>query len=206
MQPTTSLPAEEQRRLRAEREAALRLKNNKLGITVFQISWIMVFVALIIVYWQLGFNDGWRPTPEQKPGFLIPFLATLSLLVSTYLARSALIAIKAGDVPSFQRRWLGSIGLGLVFLVIMMQQFFSFVIVHIEGLESSSNYVSIYRLMIGYHALHALIIGFMMVQVYRFSQYGRYHAKNTWTVEATVRLWYFVMVAWLMFYVVLYLI
>ncbi len=206
MQPTMSLNAEEKRRLRAEREAAMRLKNNKLGITVFQISWIMVFVALIIVYWQLGFNEGWRPTPEQKPGFLAPALATLALLVSTYFARSALSAIKANDVSTFQQRWLASIGLGFVFLAIMMQQFFAFVTVKIEGLTSASNYVSIYRLMIGYHALHALMIGLMMVQVYRFSRVGRYHEKNTWTVEATVRLWYFVMVAWLMFYVVLYLI
>jgi heme/copper-type cytochrome/quinol oxidase subunit 3 len=200
MVPTTSISAEEKRRLRAEREAAVRLKNNKLGISIFQGSWIMVFVALIVVYWQLGFNEGWRPTADQKPGFLLPALATASLLLSTYLARSALQVLKADQVSAFQTRWLGAIGTGALFLLIMMQQFFAFV--QADG----SNYVSIYRVMIGYHALHALIIGLMMIQVYRFSQFKRYHAGNTWTVEAAARLWYFVTVAWLMFYVVLYLI
>jgi cytochrome c oxidase subunit III len=200
MQPTTSLTAEEQRRLRAEREAAMRLKNNKLGITIFQASWILVFVALIIVYWQLGYNEGWRPTAEQKPNFLMPAIATLSLLASTYFAWSALQQIKQGLVSNFQSRWLATIGTGAIFLGIMVQQALS--ITNPEGTQ----YASIYRVMIGYHAIHAFIIGMMLIQVYRYSQYGRYSAQNTWTVEAAARLWYFVTVAWLMFYVVLYLI
>jgi len=204
MQPATPLTAEEQRRLRAEREAAIRLKNNKLGISIFQASWILVFVALIVVYWQLGFSDGWRPTADQRPGFLLPALATLSLLASTYLAWSGLQQLKQkaqpGTVQAFQTRWLAAIGTGTLFLAIMMQQFFAFVP------DEASHYVAIYRVMIGYHALHALIIGIMLIQVYRFSQFGRYHVGNTWIVEAAARLWYFVTVAWLMFYVVLYLI
>ena len=204
MQSSTSLTAEEKRRQRAEREAAMRLKNNKLGITIFQASWILVFVALIIVYWQLGFTEGWRPTPEQKPVFLWPTIATFSLLASTYFAWSALQQLKQkekpGIVSTFQTRWLAAIGTGLVFLVIMIQQAVS--IANPEG----TNYASIYRVMIGYHAIHALIIGLMLIQVYRYSQFGHYHAENTWTVEAAARLWYFVTVAWLMFFVVLYLI
>lgn len=204
MQSSTSLTAEEQRRLRAEREAAIRLKNNKLGITIFQGSWIMVFVALIVVYWQIGFTEGWRPTAEQRPGFLIPTVATLLLLASTYFARSALQILKQRDksapIQPFHSRWLAAIGTGFVFLLIMVEQ--AITIANPAG----TNYASIYRVMIGYHAIHALIIGLFMVQVYRFSQYGRYHSGNTWNVEATARLWYFVTVAWLMFYVVLYMI
>ena len=204
MQSSTAFNAEEKRRLRAEREAAMRLKNNKLGLTIFQASWILVFVALIVVYWQLGFNEGWRPNPEQKPGFLWPALATLALLVSTYFAWSALRELKQKDKPglidTFQSRWLAAIGAGVVFLLIMIQQAIN--IANPEGTQ----YASIYRVMIGYHAIHALIVGLMLIQVYRYSQYGRYNAENNWTVEAAARLWYFVTVAWLMFYVVLYLI
>lgn len=204
MQPSTSLTAEEQRRLRAEREAAIRLKNNKLGITIFQASWILVFVALIVVYWQLGYTEGWRPTAEQRPGFLLPTVATLSLLASTYFAWDALRNLrqkaKPGTVNTFQSRWLAAIVTGAVFLAIMIQQAIS--IANPPGTQ----YASIYRVMIGYHAIHALIIGIMLIQVYRYSQVGRYHSENTWTAEAAARLWYFVTVAWLMFYVVLYLI
>jgi heme/copper-type cytochrome/quinol oxidase subunit 3 len=204
MQPSSSFTVEEQRRLRAEREAAMRLKNNKLGITIFQASWILVFVALIVVYWQLGYTEGWRPTAEQKPDFLLPAVATISLLASTYFAWSAIQQLKQkakpGLINSFQSRWLAAIGTGAVFLAIMIQQAIS--IANPEGTQ----YASIYRVMIGYHAIHALIIGIMLIQVYRYSQFGRYNAENTWTAEAAARLWYFVTVAWLMFYVVLYLI
>ena len=204
MQPSSSLSIDEQRRLRAERDAALRLKNNKLGLTIFQASWILVFVALIIVYWQLGFTEGWRPTAAQKPDFMWPTLATASLLASTYFAWSALRELqqkaKPGTINTFQSRWLAAIGTGAVFLMIMIQQAIN--IANPEGTQ----YASIYRVMIGYHAIHAFIIGIMLIQVYRYSQYGRYNADNTWTAEAAARLWYFVTVAWLMFYVVLYLI
>jgi heme/copper-type cytochrome/quinol oxidase subunit 3 len=122
----TTFDQDEKRRLRAEREAAMRLKNNKLGLTIFQASWILVFVALVIVYWQLGFTEGWRPSAEQKPGFVWPTLATLLLLASTYFARSALQHLKqqanAGSISTFQSRWLAAIGCGVLFLVIMIQQ------------------------------------------------------------------------------------
>src|SRR5688500_3488636 len=140
MQSSTSLTAEEQRRLRAEREAAIRLKNNKLGLTIFQGSWILVFVALVVVYWQLGFTEGWRPTAEQKPGFLWPTVATLSLLVSTYFAWSALQQLKQkakpGLINTFQSRWLAAIGSGIVFMVIMIQQ--AITIANPEGTQYAS--------------------------------------------------------------------
>ncbi|MCU0512868.1 MAG: cytochrome c oxidase subunit 3 [Anaerolineae bacterium] len=193
---------EEQRRRRAEREAALRLKNNKLGITIFQGSWIMVFVCLVLVYWQMGFNPGWRPSAAQRPEMLLPTLATVALLASTWCARSALQQVRAGQVAAFQAQWRIAIATGVVFFAIMLQQFTALPPADSLGQQ----YGQIFRVMIGYHAAHALAIGLMMIQVYRYSLAGRYHAGNSWSVEATVRLWYFVTAAWVLFYVVLYLI
>ncbi len=199
MQPSSILTREEKARLRAEKEAAIRLKNNKLGITIFQASWILVFVCLIIVNWQLGYTPGWRPT--EKPNIILPIVATIALLASTYFAWSAVKMVKADHVQTFQQQWLYATGLGAVFLAIMFQQIFS-----LPPGGTGTQYVYLYRAMIGYHALHALVIGVMMVQVFRYSQHGNYHAGNHWVVEATARLWYFVTVAWVMFFVVLYLI
>jgi heme/copper-type cytochrome/quinol oxidase subunit 3 len=193
---------DEQRRKRAEREAALRLKNNKLGITIFQWTWILVFVCLVLVYWQMGFTPGWHPTPDQKPGLLLPVIATVLLLVSAWTARVGLRQVKADSVPGFQSQWLIAIVTGGLFFLIMVQQFFALPGTGIE----TEQYGQLYRVMIGYHVAHALAILFMMIQVYRYSQLGNYHANNHWSVEATVRLWDFVVVAWLMFFVVLYLI
>jgi heme/copper-type cytochrome/quinol oxidase subunit 3 len=210
MQSSSYLTREEQaekRRRQAERAAAIRLKNNKLGITIFQFTWILAFVCLIVVYWQMGHTPGWHPTPEQKPGLLLPTAATIALLASTWQARSAVATIKSEGKPKndqvqlFQKQWLMAIGLGAVFFVIMVQQLFA-----LPADSDVTRYVQIFRVMIGYHAVHAIIIGLMMVQVYRFSLLGNYHAGNNWSVEAAARLWYFVTAAWLMFFVVLYLI
>jgi heme/copper-type cytochrome/quinol oxidase subunit 3 len=186
-------------RKRQEREAELRLKNNRLGITVFQISWIGIFLALIVVNWQLRYSPQWMAEGVTRPNAVLPTIAFVSLLVSTFLTHTALRAVKADNVQKFMRDWLIAIGLGVVFFGIMISQIFTVSV-------ADGQYASVYRLMIGYHALHALAIGFMMVQVYRYAQRGRYHRGNFWSVEATTRLWDFVTVAWVLFYIVLYLI
>ena len=197
-----------QRQLEQEQhEAAMRLRNNRMGIAIFQLSWIMVFVCLVVVYWQIGFQPGWRPTPEQAPHVILPTLATLGLIVSGWLTRRALKIVEATDPkqkigrqPPFARTWLIAIGLGVVFFVVMMTQFFA-----VPAGGEGQQFGVIYRVMIGYHAIHAIAIGFMMVQVWRYGQDGRYHQDNSWSVEAAAKLWYFVIGAWLLFYAVLYL-
>jgi heme/copper-type cytochrome/quinol oxidase subunit 3 len=195
----STLSREERRRQQAERAAAIRLKNNKLGITVFQGSWIMVFLCLILVYWQMGYSPGWRPAPDQKPALLLPTIATVALLASTWFARQGLLAVKGDQTTRFQQQWLLAIVTGGAFLLIMVQQFLA-----LPPDTAEARYGQLYRVMIGYHALHALAIGFMQIQVYRYA--ARYHAGNHWSVEATVRLWNFVTVAWVLFYAVLYII
>jgi hypothetical protein len=41
-----------------------------------------------------------------------------------------------------------------------------------------------------------------MLRIDRFQ--AQYNARNFWAVEAGAKLWYFVIVAWIMFYAVLY--
>lgn len=198
-QPLTQEERETQQRQRAEREADLRLRNNRLGLWVFQISWIMVFVALIVINWQMRFSPDWMAEDGQRPDALLPTIATLALFASTFFARNGWKAIQQGAKQAFLTQWLLAIGLGVVFFGIMLTQFTALI-------PSGEQYISVYRLMIGYHALHAFVIGAMMIQVYRYGQAGRYNADNHWAVEGATKLWYFVTVAWMMFYVVLYII
>ncbi len=203
---TAPLTAEEKRAREEERlrqEEELRLRNNRLGLLLFQGSWILVFVCMLVVYWWMGYQPGWRPTPEQAPDPILPTLATVGLIASGWLARRAWKTIEqtepdASKAP-FIRTWQISLALGVGFFAIMMTQFFA------VPTGEEARFGTIYRVLIGYHALHALVIGFMMFQVMRFAQAGRYHAENSWSVEATAKLWYFVVVAWLLFYAVLYL-
>lgn len=199
------LSAEEKAKRKREREAyeaEMHMRNNRLGITIFQWSWIMVFVCLIVVYWQMGFSPGWRPSPEQAPSPILPTIATLGLIASAFFARRALHLAQQTDAPTnsqFLQNWLVALALGTAFLLIMALQYFT---TPVDNDGQQFGYV--YRLLIGYHALHAVVIGVMMVQIWRLGRDGRYHGDNTWPIEATTRLWDFVVVAWLLFYAVLY--
>lgn len=192
---------------RAQKDRETALKNNRLGVTVFQVSWIMAFIAIVIAYWQLGFTEGWRPSLELAPNPILPTIATLTLLVSAWFARSAWKIVEQTDPqaennskPAFQQPWLIATVLGALFFGIMMQQFFAIP----SGDAPELRFGMIYRLMIGYHAFHAIVTVFMMIQVYRFGADHRYHSENVWAVEGATKLWYFVIVAWLLFFAVLY--
>lgn len=187
---------------REQREAAMRLRNNQLGITIFQWSWIMVFICLVVVYWQMGFSPGWRPTPEQAPSPLLPTIATIGLIASAFFGNQALQQAKQTEPdaqPQFLQSWLIALGLGTAFLVIMALQYLT-----VPVGDDGQQFGYVYRLLIGYHALHAVVIGVMMLQIWRLGRDGRYHGAHSWPIEATKRLWDFVVVAWLLFYAVLY--
>lgn len=194
---------QEKAKQRDERDARIAEKNKRLGLLIFQISWIMIFVCLIVAYWQLGFSPNWRPTPEQAPSPWLPTLATGLLIASAWTGHRAWHNVEdtsPQNAASSQwlTYWQATLGLGAGFLVIMATQYIA------VPASEEQLFGYIYRLMIGYHALHAVVIGAMMGYVWRWGRRGRYHAENVWAVEGTTKLWDFVVVAWLLFYVVLY--
>jgi heme/copper-type cytochrome/quinol oxidase subunit 3 len=70
----------------------------------------------------------------------------------------------------------------------------------------SGQYSNVFRVMIGFHGVHALVIGLILWRVYHGGQAGQYDATHYWPVEGGAGLWYFVTIAWLLFFVVLYVI
>ena len=190
-----------ERQTEAERQArkqAIDLKNKRLGMTIFQVSWIMVFVSLIVVNWQLRYQyQTWPPQGVERLSPIIPTIATLALIVSTIFARNGLVALLGDNHASFISNWRNSIGLGAVFMGIIAFEFLT-----IPATALATQYGLTFRLMTGFHFTHALVIGGMMLYILRNAT--QYHADNFWTVEGTTKLWYFVTIAWILFYVVLY--
>lgn len=181
---------------RAEIQA---LRNKRTGLLVFQISWIMAFVCLIFVNWQLrNQSQAWPPPGVEKLTPLLPTLMTLGLIVSSLIARRAVKAVKADDVPGFLKHWRTVIGLGVVFVIVMGAEW---ILVPVSG-----QYSNVFRLMVGFHVVHALAIVYYLWRVYRNGQAGQYNAINFWPVEGGAGLWHFVTIAWLLFYVVLYMV
>lgn len=179
------------------REELLALRNKRTAVTVFQCSWIMVFVCLIIAdLWLRQDFVSWPPPGVAPLDPLLPTIATVGLLISAALAGGGLRAIRNGKRAAFLLQWRIALGLGILFVLIMA---YAWISVPVSGL-----YSQLFRVMTAYHAIHALVIGYIMIYVYRHAD--AYDQVHNWAVEASVKLWYFVVVAWILFYVVLYLI
>jgi heme/copper-type cytochrome/quinol oxidase subunit 3 len=179
------------------REELQALRNKRSGLAIFQFSWILVFVCLVIVNWQLRWSQpSWPPPGVEAPSPLLPTIATIGLLASVWLTRRAVQAIKADDQAGFLKNWRLVLALAVVFVVILIYDWIS--------LPYSGIYSDVFRMMTGFHGVHALAIGVFMGMIDRGARAGLYGSGNFWPVEGAAGLWYFVVVAWLLFYAVLY--
>lgn len=199
---TTFIEQREKQKLRDQRDADMRLKNNRLGMNIFQISWIMAFMAIIVVNWQLRFSyKEWPPAGVEPLSPILPTIATLCLLVSSWLVRNGLKVLRDNHRETYLNNWRLAIGLGLSFMAIIVFEFFT-----VSESALATQYGATFRLMAGFHFFHALVIIGIMMKIYRNSQQGMYTGgeHDLWAVEGTTKLWYFVTVAWILFYMVLY--
>lgn len=179
------------------REEFQALQNKRAGMLIFQISWIMAFICIVVVNWQMRFSPNWLPEGVETVSMWPGTLATFALLLSAFLVRRALIAIRTDNKHAFDLQWSAAIGLGMLFVAIMLFEFIT--------IQTGTQYAQVFRLMTGFHIFHALVIGAYLSGVYLNAQKGVYSAFNFWAVEAGTKLWYFVLVAWLLFYTVIYL-
>ena len=179
------------------RDELIALRNKRTGMTIFQLSWILVFVCLLVVNWQIRGNfTTWPPEGVTRLDGLLPTIATVMLLISGWTARSALQSIEADAIPAFFAQWRRTLLLGTAFSVIMVVEWLR--------VNDAGQYGTLARVMIAYHAVHALVIGLYMWNVQQRVAAGVVNARDSWAVEAGAKLWYFVVVAWIMFYVALY--
>ena len=192
----------DRRQIRKTRAADIRLKNNRLGMKLFQISWMMAFLAIAMVNWQLRFSYAqWPPAGVAAFNPILPSLATAALIASVWLVRQSLKALRGGAGAAFLNRWRLAIGLGLAFMAIIIYEFAA-----VSDAALATQYGQTFRLMTGFHFVHALVIAALMVKVYRNAEQGMYSGdeSDSWAVEGAAKLWYFVTAAWILFYAVLY--
>ena len=179
------------------RDELMALRNKRTGMTVFQVSWIMAFVCLIVVNWQIRNNaPSWPPPGVEPLSSTLPTIVTFFLVASGWLVHNALQAINVNQLGRFFSQWRVALLLGAAFVVVIGYEWIT--------IPSSGMYSTVYRVMTAFHAIHAIVIGLYMWNVERRVRAGQVTSHDTWAVEAGTKLWYFVIVAWIMFYVVLY--
>lgn len=178
----------------ASRQEVLAAKNRRLGLLIFQVSWMMTFVCLSVVNWQLRWQYADWPPSDITLNRIFPTIATLLLLASLYFFRSARGALTAADsLSTFRRRWWLGIALGLLFVAIMGAEFVR------APMLVGTTYRDVFRVMTGFHLAHALVIGWLAIRVL-----PKPLSEEGWAIEAAIKLWDFVFIAWLIFYAVLY--
>ncbi|MFN8379103.1 MAG: cytochrome c oxidase subunit 3 [Anaerolineae bacterium] len=181
------------------REEQIALKNKRTGITIFQISWILVFVCLVVVYFQMRSEQATWPPAGVQPAALLPgVLATVALLASTVLVWRGMKRARAASLPGLAQQWTIGLALGAAFVVVVGAQWFM--------TPGDNPYGMVFRVMVGYHLLHAIVIGAYMITILRSVRAGHVSTRDLWPVEAGARLWYFVLAAWVLFFVPLYLV
>ncbi len=179
------------------RQEQQALQNKRAGIFIFQASWILTFVCLAIVNWQMRFSSNWMPNPNDRLGIVISTIATIILGMSALLVRQGVKLVNNQHLSQFLRRLLMAIFLGGVFVALIGYEWVT--------ITTGTQYAQVFRLMTGFHIVHAVSIGIYLGLVYVNGRKRVYNANDyLWAVEAGAKLWYFVLVAWLLFYVVIY--
>jgi cytochrome c oxidase subunit 3 len=170
---------------------------NRLGLWLFIISDLFVFLGLFVSRFYL-LGAGTRPELNQLLGLGISSM----LLLSSYFAYRGEVAMAYGDQKTFQRSFLITIALGILFLI------------GVVGVEwqiapygpGESVIWSLFYTMTGFHAFHVLTGVLFLIIVYRNSRKGLYDSERHWPVEAAAVYWHFIDVVWIFFYPALYLI
>lgn len=170
---------------------------NRLGLWLFILSDGFLFIALIASRFYLqGVN---RPTEVNQP---LGLAISIVLLLSSLTAYRGETAAIYGDTKRFRRNILFTIGLGGLFLVG----------VGIEWAEGfrlfppSTSYGMVFFTLTGFHALHVLTGILALAIILLPGQRKRLQSGNYWGVEAIVKYWHFVDVAWVFIFPTLYLV
>ncbi|MBP7999367.1 MAG: heme-copper oxidase subunit III [Chloroflexi bacterium] len=179
------------------------LRTNRLGLWLFCISEIFLFVALVVVRFALWGNT--RPELDQGLGLL----TTSVLLVSSFFMVRAETAIAHGERSKFQNSLLITFVLGLLFLIGVVGFEWGVFGISIGGHEplrpTDGAYGAVFFGMTGLHALHVLSGLILILLVYFNGRRGGYSEEQHWGVEACAIYWHYVDVVWVFYYPILYL-
>lgn len=174
-----------------------RLAINRMGLWLFILSESFLFLALLSTRFYL--QGAQRPEELNQ---LLGFLISIILLLSSLTAYQSETAAIYGDMKRFRRNILFTTGLGSLFLVGVGVEWFE----AFHFFPPSTGFGTVFFALTGFHAFHVLT-GLLALQVVLFpGQNQRLAQGNYWGVEAVVKYWHFVDVAWVFIYPTLYLV
>ncbi|UOF89830.1 hypothetical protein LSG31_18440 [Fodinisporobacter ferrooxydans] len=186
----TSLPTERAIPLSKRELRALRG-----GFTLFIISMIIPFLVLINVRYIMA--DSYV-SPEANQ--MIGLSAAIVMLISAGIARAGFVAARKDNQANVQLSLAYAMATGIIGLVLVFVQL-------VDGsVNPVSHFGEVFLIILGTVAFY-LICGILtLFSAYRRVRMHGVGGLNYWGVESAAHFWMFVSLAWIVMYVVMYLI
>ncbi len=183
-----------------------------MGMLLFIASEIMFFAALFGVYFNVRATAAaWPPEGTEFIswqgsglfGLGLSVLITIILVSSSFTMQWATDQIRKGDRTGMNRGLAVTLGLGIVFMCLMLFEYSMLVRDDDFGINSGV-YGSLFYVMTGFHGAHVLggIIGIAVVLARGMR--GQFSAEHDVAVEAVHYYWHFVDVVWVFLFLTIY--
>jgi cytochrome c oxidase subunit 3 len=167
-----------------------------MGIGVFIIGEILIFLSLFAGYWAMRITVGaeggiWPPKGTPEIGTLLPLVMTVILVTSSFTYHQAENAFEAGKSGGYRGWLLISMVLGIVFLGCTTYEYGH--LIH-EGFVPGTNaYSSAFYSLTGFHGSHVLVGLLSFAALLISSLFGTVN-KNF--VKVAGIYWHFVDIVW----------
>lgn len=160
-----------------------------------------IFTIFIIAY---IYNIGKSLTgPQPRDVLRVPVFSTICLWSSSLTIHYAEKALRAGMVRAFMLRWFLTIALGAAFLAGTALEWRH--LIYNEGLTIRTNlFGTTYYSLVGLHAFHVTVGLIALSTVLIFALLGHVRREHAYPVDVLSLYWHFVDAAWVVIFLVVY--
>ncbi len=162
------------------------------GLPIFIISEIFIFLSLFSAYWMMRLGvDSWPPEGTPEISKIIPTIMTVVLVSSSLTMHHAEEKLENGNLSGFNNWLIITIVLGAVFLGFTVYEW-----EHLVGLgfvPSTNSYSTAFYSITGFHASHVFVGLAAFVAVLLPALGGR---TNKTFVTCVSVYWHFVDIVW----------
>jgi cytochrome c oxidase subunit 3 len=136
----------------------------------------------------------------------LPLINTILLLTSSITAHFAHVSLEQNKRPQL-KVWLGlTIILGLVFLVLQVQEYAHGYSEEMQLYLTSGIYGNTFYMLTGFHGMHVTLGCIMLIVMFFRILKGHFTPKNHFAFQAASWYWHFVDVVWVILFVFVYII
>lgn len=163
-----------------------------IGLPVFIVSEIFIFLGLFATYWTMRLSaDVWPPAGTPVMPTLLPVFMTVVLVSSSITIHKGEEKLDQGDMAGF-RQWLWiTIGLGLLFLSCTIYEYAH--LVQVGFVPGTNAFSTSFFTITGFHASHVLVGVGVFIAVLIPALGGR---SNHTLVQCASIYWHFVDIVW----------